>query len=300
MMGVSRLCGVAAAAAMLGGAGYSAAAPMPALAGGPYVCSGSPTAPGVLAGSFGSVEVVGLCAVNGGAAVVHGNLTVTRGAALVAAFGLNDVTGQGSSHLTVDGNLNIENGGAALLGCFPTSFPCIDDPNPSSPTLSSHVRIGGNLTSDDPLGVIVHDGSVAGNVTEEGGGGGVNCTPQGIFAVFQSPVYSDYEDSSIGGSLSITGLSSCWLGAARVHVHGSAWFINVQLADPDGVEILANDIDGNLTCTGNSMVWDSAEAGFGSLYPRILERNQVAGTRSGQCVLASPRKLGGKLGPGKF
>jgi hypothetical protein len=300
MIGVSRLCGVAATAALLGGAGYAAAAPAPVLAGGPHVCSGSPTAPGVLAGSFGSVQVVGICFVNGGPAVVHGNLTVTRGSALIAAFALNDLTGSGSSRLTVNGNLTIENGGAALVGCFPTSFPCIDDPNPSSPTLSSPVRVGGNLTSDDPLGVIVHDGSVGGSVTQEGGGGGVNCTPHGVFAAFQSPVYSDYEDSSIGGNLSITNLSSCWLGVARVHIHGSAWFINVQLADPDGTEILANDIDGNLTCTGNSMVWDSAEASMGSIYPRILERNQVAGTRSGQCVLASPRKPGGALGPGKF
>ena len=264
-----------------------------------HVCAGSPTAPGVLAGSYGSVEVSGICFVNSGAAVVHGSLTVDSHAALLAVFGLNHRTGHGGSHLTVDGNVTIANGGTALLGCFPTSFPCIDDPNPQSPTLSSHDVLHGNLTSDDPLGVILHDVRVDGNVAEEGGGGGFNCNPQGVFSVFQSPVYSDYEDSSVGGWMSVTNLTSCWLGVARVHVSGSGTFNNNQLADPDGVELLSNDFDGNLACSGNSHMWDSVDI-TSNLFPRLLERNQVAGTRSGQCTLASPRKPGGELGPGKF
>ena len=101
------------------------------------------------------------------------------------------------------------------------------------------------------------------------------------------------------GGLNVKNLNSCWLGVARVHVHGNASFVNIQMADPDGVEVIANDFDGNLACSGNSMVWDSADP-TGNIYPRLLERNQVAGTRSGQCTLASPRKPGGELGPGKF
>ncbi len=299
MIRALRLGGMVAASALLGSAGCVAGGPLSASASGPHVCSGSPTAPGVLAGSYGSVEVSGICFVNSGAAVVHGTLTVDSRGALLAVFGLNDRTGHGSSHLTVDGNVTIANGGAALLGCFPTSFPCIDDPNPHSPTLSSHDVFHGSFTSDDPLGVILHDVRVDGNVSEEGGGGGFNCTPHGVFAVFQSPVYSDYEDSSVGGTMSVTNLTSCWLGVARVHVKGNASFVNDQLADPDGAELLSNDFDGNLACSGNSMMWDSVDLS-GNLYPRLLERNQVAGTRSGQCVLASPRKPGGKLGPGKF
>jgi hypothetical protein len=253
----------------------------------------------VLTGSHGSVEVSGVCFVNAGHALVRGNLSVGRHGTLLAVFGLNDQTGSGSSSLTVDGNVTIGNNGTALLGCFPTSFPCIDDPNPSSPTLSSHDVVHGSLTSDDPLGVILHDTRVDGNVAEEGGGGGFNCNPQGVFAVFQSPVYSDYEDSSVGGWMSVKNLTSCWLGVARVHVSGNATFDNNQVLDPDGVELLSNDFDGNLACSGNSMMWDSVDF-TSNLYPRLLERNQVAGTRSGQCTLASPRKPGGELGPGKF
>jgi hypothetical protein len=300
MIGRTRFGGLATAAVLLGGAGYAAAAPTPALAaGGTHVCRGSAMAPGTLAGFFNNVEVKGFCAVNGGAALVHGNLTVDSGSALVAAFARNDVTGKGASNLIVLGNFNVNQGGAAFIGCLPTSFPCIDDPNPNHPTLASHDRIQGNLASDDPLGVIVHNTRIGGDVTEEGGGGGLTCNPSGIFAVFGSPVYSDYEDSTVVGGLRINHLTSCWLGVARVHSGGGMRFIDNQLADPDAIEIIANNIGGNLACSGNSMTWDNADAGE-SLFPRIPEPNTVHGSRSGQCVLSSPNTRHDHPGPGAF
>jgi hypothetical protein len=297
----SKLCGFAAAGALLGGAGFAAAAPTAALASGgsTHVCSGSPSAPGVLAGSYGNVAVSGICFVNSGPAVVHGNLTVRPGGALLAVFAMNDRTGSGSSHLTVTGDVNVDKDGTMLLGCFATSFACLDDPDQNNPTLNSHSHVEGNIVETDPLGVILHDDRVDGNVTEVGGGGGFNCNPKGVFAVFGSPVYSDYEDSGIGGSLSISHLTSCWLGVARVNVYGSLSFADNRLADPDAIEILSNFVAHNLSCTGNTMVWDSADE-TNNLYPRALERNHVAGQRSGQCVLSSPVKPGGTPGPWKF
>jgi hypothetical protein len=268
-------------------------------AGGTYTCSGTATSPGVLAGAHGSVDVTGVCFVDAGPAVVHGTLTIARHGALLAVFARDDATGHGISGLTVDGDVSITKGGTALLGCFATSFACLDDPHQHHPTLDSHDVIHGNIVEVDPLGVILHDVSVKGNVTEDGGGGGLTCNPKGVFAQFQSPVYSDYEDSTIGGSLSITHLTSCWLGIARVHIHGDTTVANDRLDDPDAIEILANDIDGNLACSGDTMTWDSADL-TNNLFPRELERNQVTGERSGQCVLASPRHPGGKPGPGKF
>ena len=44
---------------------------------------------------------------------------------------------------------------------------------------------------------------------------------------------------------------------------------------------------------------DSADAGRG-LYPRVSEPNTVGGSRSGQCVKASPIKLGGPPAAKKF
>src|ERR1700730_3948378 len=118
--------------------GVLATSASPAAAAGPHVCTGTVASPGVLAGKYSShVIVQGACAVNAGAAMVSGNLTGRPGAVLVAAFALNGQSGSGSSSLTVRGNLEIQNGAALILGCDPQSFPCIDDPNPASPTLSS-------------------------------------------------------------------------------------------------------------------------------------------------------------------
>ena len=273
----------------------------PAAAAGPHVCAGTAAAPGVLTGRYSSnVVVQGACAVNAGAAIVSGNLTVRPGAALVAVFALNDQTGTGSSSLTVRGNLEIQNGATMFLGCDPQSFPCIDDPHRESPTLASAAHVSGNLIEQQPLGVVVHNTTIDGNVVESGGGGGLTCEPSGVFALFGSPVYSDYEDSTVRGNLSVSGLASCWLGVARVHVSGNLSMINDQLADPDAIEIISNRISGNLICQQNSQVWDSAEATESGLFPRTPKPNIVLGHRVGQCVLASPASEGGPSGPGPF
>lgn len=279
--------------AVLGvGAGSAAAAPK--------VCSGSPTSPGVLAGVYaGNVTIEGACVVNAGPTTVRGNLTVTPGSALVAAFALNDHTGHGTSNLNVAGNLQIGSGATAVIGCEAAHFACIDD-SQSAPTLSSHDSIAGNLNEQAPLGVVVHSTTINGNVTEVGGGGGATCEPMGVFALFHSPVYSDYEDMTIAGNLSIGNLTSCWLGIARVHVSGNVHILEDHLADPDAVEILASRISGNLVCEGNSGMWDSADLAENELYPRAPEPNTVTGNRVGQCVLASPATEGGPLGPGPF
>jgi hypothetical protein len=66
------------------------------------------------------------------------------------------------------------------------------------------------------------------------------------------------------------------------------------------IEILANHIEGNLVCLGNSRTWDSAEASFGHLFPRVPQPNTAEGRRGGQCVLSSPTTPGGPHGPGPF
>src|SRR5580658_8242364 len=68
----------------------------------PQVCSGTLKSPGVLAGTYPSGVIVrGVCDVNAGLATVDGNITVEPGASLLAAFGLDDLTQQGSSSLVV-------------------------------------------------------------------------------------------------------------------------------------------------------------------------------------------------------
>jgi len=265
------------------------------------VCSGTPEAPGVLTGTFPTnVIIEGACVVNGGPAVVRGELTLRPGAVLLAAFALNHRTGSGPSRLTVNGNVRVQSGATLILGCDPRSFACIDDPEREAPTLSSPGRVFGNVSEQEPLGVVVHNTIINGNVRQAGGGGGLNCEPSGIFASFKSPVYSAYEDSTIRGTLNISGLRSCWLGIARDAVGGNVRVVDNQLADPDAIEILANRISGNLTCRENSMVWNSAEEKFESLFPRVPMPNTVNGKRAGDCVLSSPATEGGPPGEGPF
>jgi hypothetical protein len=290
------------AGALAGGVGFAVAAPIPAAAdeGGVHTCAGTPTTPGVLSGRFETVVVQGACEVNAGAAIVEGNLTVAPGGVLLAAFALNDVTGHGLSRLSVGGDLIVSDGATALLGCEPGFFTCLDDPNPTSPTLFSHDSFGRDVIGDQPLGIIIHSSTIEGNVTEHGGGGGFNCTPTGVFTLFNSPVFSDYEDNWIGGNATISDITSCYLGIARNHVVGDLRVLNNQYADPDAIEITSNHIAGDLVCRENSAVWDSSETSSTSNFPRTPKPNSVGGDRAGQCVLATKTTLHGHKGPGPF
>jgi len=296
------LLAMSAGSALAGGDERSGYGPPP----GRHTCTGTPEAPGVLAGVYwGNVSVEGSCVVNSGEAVIHGDLTVRSGSVLLAVFALNDKTGSGHSSLQVKGDLRVKDGATMLLGCDPQSFPCIDDPfktNKTQPTLSSASSVWGNLSEHKPLGVVVHNTTIGGNVKEIGGGGGLSCKPSGAFAAFESPVYSDYEDSTVKGNLDVIGLNSCWLGVARVKVGGDVHMIHNQLADPDAIEIISNHISGDLLCKKNSQVWNSIDISEveGELYPRLAAPNTVSGHRIGQCVLASPATKGGPLGPGPF
>jgi hypothetical protein len=244
------------------------------------------------------VVVKGLCEVNDGVAHVIGTLTLNSGSAMVAVFGMKH------SKLTVDGNVAVGQGATFVLGCNTTSFACADDPNQSHPTLSSLPVITGNVTENAPLGVIIHSTRIGGGITETGGGGGLSCIPPktGPFGAFHSPVYSDYEDDTITGNLTVTKVTSCYLGIARVHVNTLKVTYD-SMGDPDAIEILSNVVKHNLVCFHDKQnVWDSTEKSFNQTgtFPRTLERNMVAGNRVGQCATAGPLTQGGPPAGGPF
>jgi hypothetical protein len=270
----------------------------------PHTCHGSFTAPGVLKGRYPSgVVVKGVCAVKSGPAHVIGTVTVEKGGTLAAVFGLHH------SALKVSGNLVVDQGGAALLGCKVNAdgsgSACLDDPNMKHPTLKSRTVVTGSVTENAPLGVIVHNSMIGGNLSQTGGGGGATCAPVKGNPAFGFGVFSDYEDSSIGGNVVIKNLKSCWMGFGRVYAGGSVTIANNEMADPDAIEIFSNYIVKNLACSGNSHpatgmppgdkpVWDSGEtSSTGAIYPRHPQPNTVEGSRSGQCVHATPTTLGG-------
>lgn len=268
---------------------------------GGFTCSGgtlTPLNPSIIPpGTYRSIRVTGVCLIPGGEVDVQRSLTVADGATLVANFP-GPPPGQtgppeGDAILNVGGNVRVDEGASLIMGCAP-SFGC---------ATTTTDKIGGSLSADHPLGLILHADSIAGNYSIRGGGEKTyDCTkPQGVFAVFQSPVYSTYEDGSVGGNVSITGYQSCWLGMARTQVGGNVRFDNNALGDPDAIEILSNTINGNLSCRGNKFAdvstspptftlkapFDSTENG-NDLVNRIPFPNTVNGKRSGQCVNANP------------
>jgi hypothetical protein len=277
----------------------------------PHVCSGTFSSPGVLKGAYpNGVVVKGLCAVNAGKAHVTGTLTVTKGSVLGAVFGMHH------SRLAVSGNLILDKGATALIGCKAnpngTGMACIDDPNQSHPTLASHASVSGSIIAHKALGLIVHNSAIGSNIKDIGGGGGVTCAvpKSGIFAAFKSPVFSDLEDSAVGGDVRMNGLRTCWFGLARDKVRSYVTINLNKTADPDAIEVLSNHIGASLSCWNNRHpgaqpkgalpIWDSADAGGSGIYPRVSEPNTVGGSRSGQCVKASPIKLGGPPAAKKF
>jgi hypothetical protein len=233
-----------------------------------YVCSGTARTPGVLSGTFDNVLVQGVCAVPAGPAVVNGSVTVASNGALVAAFA--------GGHLTVKKDVVVSPDGTAILGCFASGFPCLDDPNQKSPTLNSPVDIKRDLSAVGALGVLVHDGTVGRDVSEAGGGGGVSCAPSGIFAGFGAPPYSDFEDSTVGRDLSVTGLKSCWFGTVRVNVGRDLSHANNTFADPDASEVHTNVVGRDISCSGNTPAVQYGDAMNGG-------PNQVGRNAAGEC-----------------
>lgn len=215
------------------------------------ICSGTTKHPGTLSGLYLNAIVHGVCIVNRGPALIQDDLIVTRNSAVVAVFGRRN------SHLWVGNNLLVGHGGSVIMGCESKVlggnpiFPCVDDPHQGHPTLSSHEVVVGSILADHPLGLVVHGSWIGHDVRQFAGGGGLNCKPQGIFIKFGSPVYSDYEDNWIGGSVWVRHLHSCWFGALRNWVGVSMTISKNRMADPDAMEVVSNVVQRDLTCFRN-------------------------------------------------
>jgi hypothetical protein len=247
---------------------------------GTSTCTGTPEAPGLLAGTYRSnVVVTGVCVVDGGAAKVRGNLVIAPGAGLNATFALDDQPGgTGASSLTVNGNVIVQRDGLLAMGCEPNFSTCTDDPDQvHGGTLTGQNHVYGSLSEWHALGAIVHASTVGGDVTELGGGGGVSCDPPfpGLFGALQSPAFSDYEDNTIGGDLTVAGLQTCWLGMLRNNVHGNLGAFHNTMADPDAGEIVQNTVHRDIACVANDPASQFGDSG--------ASPNVVSGHAFGQC-----------------
>jgi hypothetical protein len=278
-----------AAAALLGlmiapvlTASAASAAPVSGGTAGTYVCTGGNVRPG----TYSSMVIKGVCFAPAGTIVVQGNLTIAPGA-LLDAVTPGDPPKPATSVIPaivmIGGNVFVGNNAVLALGCSP-NISC------SSPPGISFDRIGGNLSAINSEAVVVHSATIGGNVNVVGGGGGAvgGANSGACFAapvpapwseapglVAGGPQYTDFEDSFVGGNLTIIGQQTCWLGSLRNQVRGSLTYNRNVTSDPDGLEIDNNLMGGNMTCLNNDPAVQYGDSGAAP--------NLVGGIGVGQC-----------------
>lgn len=254
------------------------AAPPHAGAGAGYTCSGgSPVAPSMIpAGSYGPVTVTGFCVMQG-TYNIKGGLTVAPGAFLDAAvfFPFPPYDNYGipcNVFVTVSGGIQVGEGSALYFGNGSDTANCP----------SSNDRVNGGLTATGAESVVVHGTTINGGVNVTGGGGGTSCVPTTL-----SPFapYTDVEQSSVAGGISVSGLSTCWLGLIGNQVNGLISVNNNLMGDPDAIEIGLNVVHGAMACSGNALAFP----GPGGVPTNSFDGsppnpNMVTGRESGQCA----------------
>jgi hypothetical protein len=210
-----------------------------------YTCSGGTLLSPVVipAGTYGSVTIAdGICAMQGNY-TIKGGLTVEPGAFLDAAvfFGFPpyDYGAACNVSVSVSGGVTVGQGAALYFGNGAgTGCP------------SSNDVIKGGLRATGAESIVVHGTTINGGMTVIGGGGGTSCSPTDI-----SPFgpYTNLEDSHVNGGVSISGLSTCWIGVIRNEINGGLQINNNTLGDTDAIEVGINSIHGTMACSGNQL-----------------------------------------------
>ena len=249
---------VAGALALSGGAAMAAPHSSAPTA---YTCSGGDLATNTFvdipSGNYASITVAGVCDVPDNAVIsVVGNINVLAGAVLDAQ--------SAPSTITVGHNVTAAAGSLLGLGCQPdgvhAEHACMTDPNGSSV-----VTVDGNITTTNADTVLLNGITVNGNVTLTGGGGEI---PWAI------------KNNTFGKNLTISGVTSDWLGVLWNQIGGNATLTNVTINDPGDptptIQIVENTVGRNLNCSG---LGPNVAGGF---IPG--EVNHVGGKATGQCA----------------
>jgi len=219
------LAGACATAIVALGGVASAGTAMASTATHRTACSGT-----LAPGTYQGLIIKRVCVVSKGPVTVNGNVVLKPGSVFNAVS---------TAVLTVRGNILAGQGALLGLGCSPEVGCKALTPD----------RINGNIVASQPLGVIVQSGTISGNVSVAGGGGGRNCKKNPLL---QSPNFSTIEDTVVRGNVSFSGIRSCWFGMIRDHLHGNITIRGNRWADPDANEIVTNVIFGNVSCPRNS------------------------------------------------
>ncbi len=251
----------------LGAMGVLAAAGALALPVGPAIAAGSGgataytcTGGAIPSGDYANITVNGVCTIQPDAVInVVGNLNVSAGAVLDAQ--------SAPSTITVGHNVTAASGAILGLGCQPTNFigrfagvPCAVEPGGHTV-----ITVRGNVTATDADTVLLRQLTVGGNVTLTGGGGEIPWSIKG---------------NTIGGNLTISGVTADWLGVQFNRVSRNVTLTNITATDPGDpgrtVAVVENTVGRNLTCMG------LAPGVSGGFIPG--EVNHVGRNAIGQCA----------------
>ncbi len=220
-----------------------------------YTCNGE-----LASGTYGNVRVPETCTVPDGAHVtVRHGIFVARGARFDAST---------HSMLTVHGNVSGRRGSFVALGCT-QAHPCDD----GEPGTIGAVTIDGNVSLDHVYNAAINGVTIGRNLTSVGGGAGLSEEQFIPFSI---------KDDTVGGNIRVSGLRTIWFGVIRTQVGGNVILNHITLADPDGNEIVANNIGRNLICSklspapqlGDAV--ENAPPGYGP--------NVIGGRALGQCA----------------
>ena len=234
---------VAVVAGLVGATGIASAAPGKTV----YTCSGGDFATGnftsIPSGNYDRILVTGVCNIVPGAVInVAGNIDVAPGAVLDAQ--------SAPSTITVGHDVTAAAGSLLGLGCQPSNtigrfagVPCADPYSTGFTTIT----INGNVTATDASDVLLR-GAVApgaGKLTVNGFvrlTGGSSDAPWSIKGL------------TIGGSLTISGVTAEFLGVQFNTIRNNATLSNITVNDvdfpPPGVIVVGNTVVGNLNCSG--------------------------------------------------
>lgn len=253
-------------ASLLAFAGLGVTFAPPAEAAPSFVCSG--TFQSIPPGTYGSVTVTGLCAIEG-VVNIRGGLTIAPGGGL-------DASGRDcNSFVHVANGLVVEDNGVLFLGN-----------SADTGCANSNDVVNGGLVGSNALAVVVHGTTINGGFTLSGGGGGTTCGDMFVAGQdLHTPPFSAVEDSRVNGGASYSGLSTCWMGFIRNLANGGVTVVNNLMGDPDAIEIGLNTIHGPLACSGNALAFP----GPGGVPTNSFDGsppnpNVVTGRESGQCV----------------
>lgn len=236
--------------ALSGGPATADASPMP------YTCTGGD----IPSGTYASIRVTGVCDVSADGTTV---ITV-MGNLKVAAGGVFDAQSSPST-ITVGHNVIARPGSLVGLGCQPNgahfAHPCMNEPDQAS-----KITVGHDVTAESADTVLLNGITVMHNVRLTGGGGAI---PWAI------------KNNTVGGNVTARNIRPDWFGLLFNTIAGSARLIHITATDPEdngnaAVSVVVNTIGHNLRCRG--------------LGPRLSggiidgEVNIVGGKTSGQCV----------------